>query len=132
VFRYSSNSAKFRKKIFLRIWNTTQQFYTTFRLDFLTEQQAVLRKTFTLPPPPKKKNMQQTFVLRTQKSAPKSRSKKVGKKGSKKVGKKHAKKAHCHIHNTHANHQKNTSLSIFPNLSCCCLETGLKPILFVS
>jgi hypothetical protein len=51
-----------------------------------------------------------SFVLPTQKSASKSRSKKVGKKSSKKsskkVGKKHAKKAHCHIHNIHANHQK--------------------------
>jgi len=29
-----------------------------------------------------------------------------GKKVGKKVGKKYAKKADCHIHNTHANHQK--------------------------
>ncbi len=57
--------------------------------------------------------------------------KKLAKKDGKKVGKKYAKKVHCHIHNIHSkSSEKNTSLSIFLNLSCCCLETGLKPVLF--
>jgi len=99
-------------------------------LNFL-KQQAVQRKTFTLPTPtPPPKNMQQTFVLHTQNSVSfvlhtqKQRAKKQaqkswqkgykkgGKKAAKKrqksgkkVGKKMPKKPHCHIHNTHANHQ---------------------------
>jgi len=69
-----------------------------------------------------KKALKQTFVLHTQKSTSfvlrtqkstqkvdKKRRKKGGKKGSKQVGKKYTKKAHCHFHNTHANHQKKTS-----------------------
>jgi len=94
------------------------------------------KKDFYTSPPPKKKKVQQTFVLhtqnsacfvlRTQKSAPKKQAqkswqkrlqkgcKKGGKKGSKKSGKKGGKK------------------SLFLNLSCCCLETSLKPVLFFS
>jgi len=64
----------------------------------------VLKKTFVLHT--KKRT---SFVLRTQKS-----NQKVGKKrrqkGSKKDGKKYTKKAHCHLHNTHANHQKKNFL----------------------
>jgi hypothetical protein len=56
-----------------------------------------------------------TFVLRTQKSLPKSRPKKVSKKVDKKASKKQ---------------QERRQKSLFLNLSCCCLETGLKPFLF--
>jgi hypothetical protein len=37
-------------------------------------------------------------------------------------------KAHCHIHNTDANHQKKNFLKVL-SLSCCCLEPSLKPVL---
>jgi len=46
-----------------------------------------------------------SFILRTQKVGKKG-DKKAAKKDGKKVGKKYTKKAHCHLHNTHANHQK--------------------------
>jgi len=57
-----------------------------------------------------------SFVLHTQKSTPKSRPKKVGKKVAKKVARKR---------------QERWQKSLFLNLSCCCLETGLKPFLFM-
>jgi len=53
-----------------------------------------------------------------QKSAPKRRPQKVGKKVArkavKKLAKKYAKKAHCHIYNTHANHQEKNFLKHIP------------------
>ncbi len=92
--------------------------------------------------------MQQTFVLHTQKNTSfvlntqktryctayskkhsKSRQKRRQKSSKKRQQKSWQK--HCHLHNTHANHQKKTSQSIFLNLSCCCLETGLKPVMFI-
>jgi len=69
----------------------------------------VLKKTFVLHT-----QKRTSFVLRTQKS-----NQKVGKKrrqkGSKKRWqkswqKKYTKKAHCHLHYTHANHQKKNFL----------------------
>jgi len=62
-----------------------------------------------------------TFVLCTQKNAPKSRPKKRWQKGGKKAAKKvarkaakkHAKKAHFHIHNTYVNHQKKKLLEAY-------------------
>jgi len=60
-----------------------------------------------------------SFVLRTQKSGPKSRPKKCAKKkASKKAAKNAAKNA-----------ARNVGKSVFLNLSCCGLETGLKLVL---
>ncbi len=65
--------------------------------------------THTPFPPPTPKKRQQTFVLHTQKNSASFvlHTQKRGKKGCKKCGKKGGKK------------------SLFLNLSCCCLETGL-------
>jgi len=67
------------------------------------------------------------FLKNSQKkSAKKSRPKKVGQKKSaeksqpKKIGKKGGKNRQ----------QERWEKRLFLNLSCCCLETGLKPVLF--
>jgi len=92
--------------ILMNEWNYTNRIY-------FWQQQAVLRKTFTLPPPPK--NVQHTFVLHTQNSVT------FCTVYSKKRAKKQAQKRR----------QKWWQKSLFLNLSCCCLETGLKPVLFI-
>ncbi len=110
------------------------------------------KKDFYTPLPPK--NVQQTFVLRTQKSVQKSRPKKVGKKvgkkaakrwqkGGKKGGKKAAKKA---VKKDAKRWQKKTAKTFLltfwyflvpiisknflknipENLSCCCLKNRSK------
>jgi len=89
------------------------------QLTFLTAASCPKKDFYTPPftPIPPQKNLQQTFVLQTQKSATfvlhtqksaqKSRPKKGGKKGIKKGSKKAAKK-HTAIYTTHIlnNHQK--------------------------
>jgi len=65
-----------------------------------------------------------TFVLLTQKRAQKSRPKKVGIKVGKKGGKKAAKRRQ-------KSSKKDGTKSLFLNLSCCCLETGLKLVLLL-
>jgi len=98
-----------------------------------------------------------SFVLRTQKSTEtdfctayskkhvictadskkhsKCRQKKGEKRWQKRLQKswqKNTPKKHIATYTTHMLIiRKKTSLSIFLNLSCCCLETGLKPVLFV-
>jgi hypothetical protein len=60
----------------------------------------------------------------------KARQKAVQKKSARKAAKKLAKTRQKSTHNTHANnHQKKPSKSIFLNLSCCCLESGLKSVM---
>jgi len=54
-------------------------------------------------------------------SCPKKDFYKGGKKGSKKGSKKAEKKAE-------KKQQERQQNSLFLNLSCCCLETGLKPV----
>ncbi len=61
-------------------------------LVFLTAASCPKKDFYTPTPPPR--NVQHTFLLRTQKSVPKSRPKKVGKKRhQKRLQKKAAKKA---------------------------------------
>jgi len=68
---------------------------------------------------------------RAKKQAQKSRQK-GGKKGSEKVSKKAAKKvAKRPQERQQKSWQKTRQKSTFLNLSCCCLETGLKPDLFI-
>jgi len=63
-------------------------------------------------------------------SRPKKVRKKVGKKGCKKDGKKDIKKgSKRHQKRWHKKQQERQQKSLFLNLTCCCLETGLKPVL---
>ena len=98
------------------------------------------KKDFYAPPP--QKNVQQTFilhtqnstsfVLRTQKSAKKQAQKSQQKrrqKGSKKAAKKTTKKASKKVAKRwQKRHQERQQKFLFLNMSCCCLETGLKPV----
>jgi len=67
------------------------------------------------------------------KKALKSRPKKL-KKSRKKVGKRrqkdNKKAAKRHQKRRHKKQQERQQKCLFLNLSCCCLETGLKPVLF--
>jgi len=89
------------------------------------QQHAVLGETSThthTPPTPRKCNRLLYCILKksTQKVGKKAakRQQKSGKKAAKRqqkkmaknLAKKYTKKAHCHLHNTHANHQKKNFL----------------------
>jgi hypothetical protein len=90
----------------------------------LHTQKKALKQTFVL-------HIQKStsFVLRTQKSTQKIGKKRQKKKTAKKLAKNMPKK-YIAIFTTHmANHQKKQFLKHNLELSCCCLETGLKPVL---
>jgi len=102
----------------------------TFYKQFFTATSSP-KKDFYTPPPPK--NVQQTLYCRLKiarllycilKKAPKSRHKKVGKKAEKKAAKRRQKRSAKKA-------ARKAEKSLFLNLSCWCLETCLKPILFL-
>jgi len=112
----------------LRVKTTPEKHAT----DFCTTYSKKARHLYCVPPKKVAKKVAKRVAKRRQKEWQKGGKKvarKASKKFGKKLGKKYANKAHCHIHKTHANHQKK---NFFLNLSCCCLETGLKPVLLLS
>jgi len=100
----------------------------TFYKQFLTATSSP-KKDFYTPPTPQKcatdfvlhTQNSAAFVLRIQK-APKKQAQKSWQKGSKKGGKKGRQKKQ----------QERQKKSLFLNLSCCCLENSLKPVLVLA
>jgi len=104
------------------LWSSCLSSSNCLVLSSFWQQHAVLRETsthtHTLPPP---KKQQQTFALHTQNST----SFVLRSAYSKKRTKKQAKKSWQKVR------QERWEKSLFLNLSCCCRETGLKPVMFL-